>query len=210
MKPSHIIPALTTVSLLLMGCAQTSVVDDWRSSEAVIHKPEKVAVVVALPDALMRQAIEIDVAEILKKKGTPAVPSSNLPGIGGGIRGEIDTEKATAALRNAGVDGVIVAFYSGGGVEDSYERSDYWGEYVGTGGGYYWGRPYFTDVYVVRQGPGYSDIREVTYVETSYYDLETEQPIWRIVTKTKDNQHTDTAADIASKIASQMSSAGLN
>jgi len=48
------------------------------------------------------------------------------------------------------------------------------------------------------------------YVESSYYDIETEEPIWRIVTETKDLEHADAAADIAKKIASQMKSAGLN
>lgn len=204
------VSALLAAAALASGCAQTRVVDSWRTQEPIRSKPDKVAVVVALPDALMRQAIEVDVAGMLRKKGTPAVASSTLPGLGGGIRGEIDTAQATAVLKQAGADGVIVSFYSGGGVADSYERSDYWADYVGTGAGYYWGRPYFTDVYVVRKGPGYSDIREVTYIESSYYDLEAEQIVWRIVTETKDNQHTDTAADVAAKIASQMSTAGLN
>ena len=204
------IAALLVAGLLAGGCAQTKLVDSWRSDEPVQRKPEKVAVVVALPDALMRQAIEVDVAAMLAKKGTPAVASSTLPGMGGGIRGEIDTERATEVLRQDGADGVVVSFYAGGGVGESYERSDYWADYVGTGTGYYWGRPYFTDVYVVRKGPGYADIQEVTYVESSYYDLVTEKVVWRIVTETKDPQHTDTAADVASKIASQMSAAGLN
>lgn len=204
------IAGLLAVVLLAGGCAQTKLVDSWRTNEPIRNKPDKVAVVIALPDTLMRQAIEVDVANMLEKKGTPAVASSTLPGLGGGIRGEIDTENATRALERAGVDGVIVAFYSGGGVADSYVRSDYWADYAGTGTGYYWGRPYFTDVYVVRKGPGYSDVREVTYVESSYYDLESRQIVWRIVTETKDNQHTDTAADVAAKIAHQMSAAGLN
>ena len=46
-------------------------------------------------------------------------------------------------------------------------------------------------------------------VETSYYDLETEQSVWRIVTQTRDVEHTDAARDIAGKIAAQMSAAGL-
>jgi hypothetical protein len=198
--------------LVLSACAQTSVVDHWKTDKPVSHKPEKVAVIAVLPEALMRKAVEIDVAKILVKKGTPAVVSSNLPGLSGGIRGEIDPEVATGLLRQSDVDGVVVMFYSGGGESEGYVRSDYWLEYLGTGSVYSWGRPYFTgmtNVYTVRQGPGWADFKTTAYVESSYYDLETEEPVWRIVTFTKDVEHTDAARDIANEIASRMRSAGL-
>lgn len=199
--------------VLLSACAQTRVVDNWKTDKPVSHKPDKVAVIAVLPDALMRKAVEIDVTAILVKKGTPAVASSNLPGFSGGIRGEIDVEVATGLLRQADVDGIVVMFYSGGGESEGYVRSDYWLEYLGSGMGYSWGRPYFTgttSVYAVRQGPGYADFRTTAYVESSYYDIETELPVWRIVTFTKDVEHTDAARDIADQVASQMRSARLN
>jgi hypothetical protein len=199
-------------TLLLGACAQTQVVDSWKTDKPVTHKPDKVAVIAVLPEALMRESVEVDVARIMADKGTPAVPSSRIPGMSGGIRGEIDTEAATGLLRKADVDGVVVMFYSGGGDSEGYVRSDYWLEYLGTGVGYSWGRPYFTgftDVYTVRQGPGYADYRRTAYVESSYYDMETEMPVWRIVTFTKDLEHADAANDIAKKMASEMRSAGL-
>ena len=197
---------------LLSACAQTRVVDNWKTDKPVTHKPDKVAVIAVLPDALTRKAVEIDVAKILANKGTPAVPASNIPGMSGGIRGEIDAEVATGLLREADVDGIVVMFYAGGGASEGYVRSDYWLEYLGTGMGYSWGRPYFTgmtSVYTVRQGPGYADFRTTAYVESSYYDIETELPVWRIVTYTKDVEHTDAASDIANQVAKEMSSAGL-
>lgn len=199
--------------IVFTGCAQTKVVDTWQAGKDHGAVPEKVAVLAVLPEALMRKAVEIDVAKILVKKGTPAIPSSNIKGMSGGIRGEIDVEVATGLLRQANVDGVIVMFYAGGGTSEGYVRSDYWVEYLGSGMGYSWGRPYFTgytDVYTVRQGPGYADYKTNAYVESSYYDMDTEKPIWRIVTFTKDTEHTDGARDIAEKIASEMRSAGLN
>ena len=199
--------------LILTACAQTKVVDSWKTDKPVTHKPDKVAVIAVLPEALLRKAVEIDVARILSDKGTPAVPSTDLPGMSGGIRGEIDVEVATGLLRQADVDGIVVLFYSGGGQSEGYVRSDYWLEYLGSGMGYSWGRPYFTgmtNVYTVRQGPGWADFKTTAYVESTYYDLETEDPVWRIVTFTKDVEHTDGARDIANKVASQMRSAGLN
>jgi hypothetical protein len=205
--------AASIISLLLAACAQTSVVDTWKTDKPVNHKPDKVAVIVVLPDGLMRKAVEIDVAKVLLEKGTPAVPASNLSGLSGGIRGEIDPDVAVELLKSENVDGVVVLFYSGGGKSEGYVRSDYWAEYVGTGMGYSWGRPYFTgftDVYTVRQGPGWADYKTSAYVESSYYDIETQEPVWRIVTETKDTEYADTAVDVAKKIASQMKSAGLN
>lgn len=200
---------------VLSGCSfnQTKVVDDWQTEEPVRHKPEKVAVIAVLPEALLREAFEVDVAKLLADKGTPAVPSSRIPGMSGGIRGEIDVEIATGLLRQANVDGVIVMFYSGGGNTQGYVRSDYWLDYLGSGMAYSWGRPYFTgftDVYTVRKGPGWADFQTIAYVESSYYDMETEMPVWRIVTETKDTEHADAARDIGGKIASEMRSAGLN
>ena len=199
--------------LFLAACAQTKVVDNWQTDKEVTNKPDKVAVIAVLPDALMRKAVEIDVAKILAKKGTPAVPSSNIKGFSGGIRGEIDTEVATGILDDAGVDGIVVMFYAGGGASDGYVRSDYWLQYLGSGMSYSWGRPYFTgmtSVYTVRQGPGWADVKTTAYVESSYYDMETREPVWRIVTFTKDVEHTDGARDIANQIASEISKAGLN
>ena len=205
--------AAAIITLLLAACAQTSVVDNWKTDKPVNNKPDKVAVIVVLPDGLIRKAVEIDIAKILLAKGTPAVPASNIPGLSGGIRGEIDPDVAVELLKSQNVDGVVVLFYSGGGKSEGYIRSDYWAEYLGSGMGYSWGRPYFTgftDVYTIRQGPGWADYKTSAYVESSYYDIETEEPVWRIVTETKDTEYADTAADIAKKIASQMKSAGLN
>ncbi len=205
--------AAAIITLLLAACAQTSVVDNWKTDKPVNNKPDKVAVIVVLPDGLTRKAVEIDIAKILLAKGTPAVPASNIPGLSGGIRGEIDPDVAVELLKSQNVDGIVVLFYSGGGRSEGYIRSDYWAEHIGSGMGYSWGRPYFTgftDVYTIRQGPGWADYRMSAYVESSYYDIETQEPIWRIVTETKDLEHADAAADIAKKIASQMKSAGLN
>lgn len=197
--------------LLFSACSTVRAVDKWTSDDPPDRKPNKVAVIAVLPDALMREAVEIDVAKILVKKGTPAVPSSKIPGMSGGIRGEIDPEVATGILREADVDGVIVMFYAGGGRKD-YSRDQYWVDYVGSGVAYNWAYPYFTgftDVYTVIQGPGYTEFQTTAYVETSYYDLVTEKPAWRLVTYSKDVEHSDTASSVAKEAAREMRSAGL-
>jgi hypothetical protein len=212
-RVGRLLTLLVLAPLFFTACAQTRVVDSWQPEQPIENRPDKVAVIAVLPDALMREAFEVDVAKILADRGSPAVPSSRLPGFGGGIRGEIDVEVATGILRDADVDGIVVMFYSGGGPSEGYVRADYWAEFVGTGVPYVWGRPYFTgftDVYTIRQGPGWADVQSTAYIESSYYDLDTEKPAWRIVTFTKDLEHADDASDIARQIASEMRKAGLN
>ena len=207
--------------ILLMGMtllaastceARTKLVDSWKNKEATKQKPEKIAIIAVLPDALMRQAFEIDVAKKLQKKGRTVVVGSEITGLRGGLRGKINTQAAAEALKAASVDGVIVMFYAGGGTSGTYERSDYWARYEGSGvgySGYNWGQPYFVDVYSIQKGPGYADFSTSALVESSYYDIETRQPVWRIVTETKDTEHSDAAVEIGKKIASAMKSSKL-
>lgn len=204
--------ALLLSATLLAGCGaiHTKNVDSWKTDQPVTHKPTKVAVLTVLPDDLIREATEVDIVKILQDKGVPAVASSRLPGMGGGIRGEIDPQAAVELLRSNDVDGVIVMFYAGGGETGDYVRADYWAEYVGSGIGYNWARPYFVDVYTIHQGPDIVNFQMNAYVESSYYDLETKKPVWRIVTEVKDVEHTDAARDVAKKIASEMKSARLD
>lgn len=193
--------------------ARTKLVDSWQNKEATENDyPDKIAVIAVLPDGLIREAFEIDVVKKLNTGKRNVVAASSLPGLSGGIRGEINTEAAVKALQQDGVDGVIVMFYSGGGVSGTYERSNYWLRYEGSGvgyAGYNWGQPYFTDVYSVQQGPAITDFSQSALVESSYYDLETKEPIWRIVTETKDMEHSDAAVSISKKINSAMKKADL-
>ena len=205
---------LAALALLAVSTceARTKVLDKWKNEEALKSDPKKIAVIAVLPDGLIREAVEIAVVDVLKEKNREIIMGSKLPGMYGGIRGKINTEKATKALLEAGMDGVIVMFYSGGGVSGEYERSDYWAEYVGTAtgwGGYAWGTPYFTNVYTVHQGAGYSDFQRSALIESSYYDLANRQPMWRLVTETKDTEHSDTAKEVAKKIKSLMKSFDL-
>jgi hypothetical protein len=204
--------AVMALLVVSTGEARTKQLDKWVNKEAPKSNPAKIAVIAVLPDGLIREAAEIAIVEVLQKKGREVVVGSKIPGMFGGIRGKINSDKAAKALIEAGMDGVIVLFYTGGGVSGEYQRSDYWLQYEGTAagwGGYAFGTPYFTNVYTVQQGTGYSDFERSAIVESTYYDLKARQPVWRIVTETKDTEHSDAAKQIAKKIKSQMSSTGF-
>ena len=194
---------LIATSLILAGCGQTKIVRSWESDTIAPEEPEKVAMLVVWPDNLQRLVIERDMVAHLRKSGANAVESSELAG----MRGELTRETVEVALRNANADAVIIVFVIGGGGGESYERSDYWLDNVGSGV-YGWYAPRFYDVYTVRQGPGYSEKTSQVYLETTYVDVRKIERVWSFVTESKDIEYQDVAGKLASKIVSQMKKSG--
>ena len=200
------LPALLLAPLMAMvaACGTTSIVQSWDSDTVNPPPPDKLAVIVALPDALQRQEVERAIAAELRKAGSNAVMSSSIPG----MRGKLSRKKAEPALKAAGVDGVVVMFLTGGGGGSSYERADYWLEYAGTSIQLDWFSPQFTDVYVVREGQGYSDQTTQVFIESSYYDVASGSPAWSFVTKNTDIEYRDVAKALSGKIVSQLRKSG--
>ncbi len=190
--------------VLLAACNTTSVVQSWDSETVNPPPPQKLAVIVALPDALQRQEIERSIAAELRKSGSNAVMSSSIPG----MRGRLSREKAEPALKSAGVDGVVIMFLTGGGGGAQYERNDYWLEYAGSTAYYDWFSPRFVDVYAVREGPGYADQTTQMFVETTYFDVTSGSPAWSFITKNTDIEYRDVAKAISGKVVSQMRRSG--
>lgn len=201
-------PWLALIALALSACGTTRVMETWQSETLAPEKPEKVAVLAVWPDELQRLVIERDMVAQMRKSGANAVESSELPG----MRGELTRENVAAALRNANADAVVIIFVIGGGGGDSYERSDYWAEYVGSGiSGYGWYSPYYynyVDVYVVREGPGYAEQTSQVFLETTYVDVRRLERVWSIVTRSKDVEYQDVAGKLTDRVVSQMKKAG--
>ena len=101
---------LVLATLLLIApsaMAKTKLVDSWQNTEAKENDIQKVALIAVLPDSLVREAFEIDAVKKLTSSKRQVLAASTLPGLSGGIRGEIDTEKAVKVLKQSGIDGVI-------------------------------------------------------------------------------------------------------
>lgn len=197
-------PGLAVLAALaLAACGTTKVMETWDSDTVEPRKPEKVAVLAVWPDELQRLVIERDMVAKMRASGANAVESSELPG----MRGELTREKVASALRAANADAAVIVFVIGGGGGDSYERSDYWAQYVGSGVGYGWYSPYYAsyyDVYVVREGPGYAEQTTQLFLEASYIDVARLERVWSIVTRSKDVEYQDVTAKITERVISQM------
>jgi hypothetical protein len=199
-RPANKLTLMALAALALTACGTTKVMDTWDSDTATPRKPEKVAVLAMWPDELQRLVIERDMVAKMRASGANAVESAELPG----MRGELTREKVASALRAANVDAAVILFVVGGGGGDTYQRADYWADYVGTGVGYGWYSPYYYDVYTVREGPGYAEKTSEMFVEASYVDVARLERVWSIVTRSKDIEYQDVTAKITDKVVSQM------
>jgi hypothetical protein len=196
--------ALFTTLALLSACGTTKVVDSWQNEDVTAVEPEKVAVLAMWPEQMQRLVVERDMAAKLRKQGVNAVESSELAG----MRGELSRENVEKALRNANADAAIIVFIIGGGEGQSYERADYWIQYVGTGAGYGWYYPHYYDVYTVREGPGYAEKTTELRLETTYVDVARLERVWSVVTESKDLEYQDVAGKLTERVISQMKKAG--
>lgn len=202
-------PWLALLALSLSACGTTKVMETWESDAIAPEKPEKVAVLAVWPDELQRLVIERDMVAQMRKSGANAVESAELAG----MRGELNPETVAAALRNANVDAAVIVFVVGGGGGNTYERTPYWAEHVGSymAPGYGWYAPYYGgyyDVYVVRQGPGYAEKTTEVFLETTYVDVRRLERVWSIVTRSKDVEYQDVASKLTDRVVSQMKKSG--
>ena len=191
---------ISVLLLSLGGCNTTSVIRDFHLETDPPAKPDKIAVVVMIPDELQRLSTERVLVEDINSSGGNARASSQIRG----MRGRLTRDKAEQALREWGADSVVVVFLRGGMKGEALERSDYYLVNVGTGVSYNWFAPQFVDVYTVVEGPGFYDQERTLYVESTYYDLRSEEARWTIVTESKALEYRDTAKSISGKIVRKM------
>jgi len=185
---------------LLTSCAGTKVVNQWQTDAGPISPASKLAVIVMMPEELMRQSVEQAFTDKINEAGGNAVVSSNIQG----MRGKLSREKAEPALKAAGVDAALVVFLTSLAKGEKLVRSDYYLKHEGSGMTYNWFAPQFVEVYSVQQGAGYYEQTRHVFVESTYYALPSVEARWTIVTESSAIEYRDAAKAIAGKIISQM------
>lgn len=198
-------PLVAVAAILLLGACNksTKVISEWDAGRDEVNDRERVAVVAMLPEALQRLMAEQEIVNVLRKAGSNALVSSDIPG----LSGRLIRASAEPALRAASVDALVVVFLTNAGKGEKLERADYYAAQVDSGfygGGYGW----FTPVYTIHEGSGYYDQERFLYVETTYFDLVEDRAKWSMITRSKDLEYNDTAHSVAKKIVSKMKSTG--
>lgn len=196
--------AILLFALVLAGCQTTSIVREFQLGTAAPPKPEKIAVVVMIPDELQRLAVERVLVEKINAAGGDARASAEIRG----MRGRLTRAKAEQALKSWGADSVVVVFLRGAMKGEQLERSDYYLVNVGSGMTYNWFAPQFVDVYAVVEGAGYYEQKRSLFVESTYYDFRSEEARWTIVTESTALEYRDTAKSISGKIVGKMKQDG--
>lgn len=173
---SHLAAAtLCAFSLLLFaGCNSTSVVDTWTAPDVSKISFRKIMVVATFPDGVTRRAAE----DALKAQVTRAecITSYSLLGAESDLQ---DVAKVSAALKAAGVDGIVVMRPVSDKDKISYVPGMMYPGPYRTFGGYY------NSAYALRPfvyEPGYFTSDRIVKIETNIYEAPGERLIWSAAT----------------------------
>jgi hypothetical protein len=202
--------ALAICALGLAGCASSSSIKHtWKSPTCPAGPVQKVAVIAVDERNDVRAGLENRLARELRKRSQDATATYKLLGLA-----EIKADKAaaTARLREAGVDAVLVvrlvdqATYSQQTLVTPTVHSSGMNGY-GDFGWYDYFSAVFSGMGVVN-----SSLERVLYLDSSLFDLNNSQRLWSALTQTVLQENADAlvAADkLAAKIAKALHQDGL-
>ena len=172
---------LLSVVLLLNACATTEVLNLWVDDSAKPQKLSKIFVVGVGQEDTYRRIFEQKLVLELQRDGVDAVSLYSIFG----DKLDIDKAEIDAAIKEHGVDGVILVQ-----TVDSSKKEIYTpGMVVVTSTGYNSGwHGYYGGGYQAYRTPGRTyNYREAT-VETVIYVLDGDKPIWRALTRTTEEK----------------------
>ncbi|NOQ69403.1 MAG: hypothetical protein GQ573_04785 [Gammaproteobacteria bacterium] len=175
---------LSGVSFLLFSCANTKISQSW--VEPGHKKSYNDLLIIGIAESEQnRRAYESYFVEELSEKAIEAEASYRL------IKSneKIDRDSVSKAIKGLDIDGVIVTHMVGIDEETIYRPSAGYA-YGGYGGGYYRGGyygglySYYPHVNTYVHNPGYYTTHETYTIETSLYDVASEELVWTARSRT--------------------------
>ena len=175
---------LCVTSILLVSCANTKISQSW--VEPGNKKSYNDLLIIGIGESEQnRRAYESYFIEELRSHGIEAEASYKL------IKSDekIDRDTVTNAIKGMGIDGVIVTHMVAVEEETVYRPSTGYA-YGGYGGGYYRGGyygglySYYPHVNTYVHNPGYYTTHETYTLETSLYDVASEELVWTARSRT--------------------------
>ena len=153
---------------LLLGCSSTRLVESWKNPQSTTFNPTKLLVVGMTEHINARTLFEQKLSTELTNRGFNTVKSLDIfsPDFTHAKKTEEDISTLVKMLREKGVDAVMVTAVKG--IEKKkVVRRDYYNFYVRRHG--------FRDYYFINQDiyfyPQYYDIYKIYHVETSLYNI---------------------------------------
>jgi len=193
------LPLLSSLAaVFLTGCAATSITETWKAPTASAGPVKKIAVIGVDQRGLVRTGFENRLARELRARGQEVMVTHDLlalPDI------KADKDAATARLREAGVDSVLIIRLA---ERHDFNRSiratpeRYASTVTGMDSYYGWYDYYsvaFTDMSTV-----WSIDKKTIYLDSSLYDLSSRGHLWSAITETvlKDGEDPLVEADAMS------------
>ena len=183
--------AIILSSMLLAGCASTSLKQTWKSSTSHAGPVKKIAVIAVAERGLVRQGFENRFVRDFSAQGQEAMVTHNLLDLP-----EIKANKEAAAARAlaAGADTVLIVRLVD---KVSYERSTqalYVGATTGFDDSIYSWYDYYTVAYTDMSSVWSSTTQKV-YLDCSLYDLNGGGRLWSALTLTTSKEDADRLAE---------------
>ncbi|MHC1777930.1 MAG: hypothetical protein AB9834_21195 [Lentimicrobium sp.] len=170
---------LLVLSILLSACNSQQVTGYWVNKEALPKGPyHKVFILALLQNKNSRLYVEDEMAALIESRGPKAVKSYQLfpPEIA--LQGLITREQLAQSIKEAGCDAVITITLLDTKSETYYQPGTAYAPmgygYYGSYYGYY--NYYYPQVYE----SGYYVTDQTYFVETNFFDVQTDQLLWSI------------------------------
>ena len=192
--------AVAALTVVLCGCASSSVKQTWKSPSYHGGPVAKVAVVVMSDRNFYREAIENRFAGLLTEQGQSAFTTYNLFSL---TAAEADKPAAAARLRQAGADSVLVVRLVESATYSDYARSS--PTFTSSGAEAY-------NYFAFGSGTSWNNLQTHVYLESALYALTTSERLWSGITRTILKEDTDSLAKIeplATKVFAQMRQDGV-
>lgn len=190
--------------LLITACATTEVLDTWKD-DSQTEKFTTFFVLGVIKEPAYRNLLENKLVNFLKNAGVNAYPAHMFfP-----EADFIDEAAAAATIKEKNVDGVLVVrlvdtkneiVYTPG---TTYIESDYGGRYNRGWYGYYGGG------YRVVSTPGYTTQYNISTVESTIFNTNTEKRIWSTLTQTSETSIPAAIDSYIQAIGNPLRSSGL-
>jgi hypothetical protein len=173
-------PLILIFSLLISACGPSQkITNSWINPEAKFKGPyESIFVMVLSPSKESSFSVEDRMAATIASRGQKYVVSSSVfpPNIS--ISENFTREQMAEAIKRTGCDAVfVIALLDVLSIESYQPGRAYYPMNYGMYGSYY---GYYNHYYPQVYSPGYYTTDNTYYIETNFYDLESDQLLWSI------------------------------
>ena len=171
---------LFVLAILMQACGPSQQITSyWANKEAIPDKPYKTIYIMAITqNENMVPAIEQGLADILTSKGRKVRLNSEIYPPSFSAVKQLSKEELIETIANTESDAVLTLAVLHTKTETTYNQGSYYAPMnYGYYGSYY---GYYNHYYPVVYSPGYYSENKTYYIETNFFDVETDQLLWSI------------------------------